>query len=567
MYHSQHKKIKLIFSATNKFQKFVFFWSVLMVFFSVWGAISSYSLIPFADQWANFYGFYLNVSDGAYQAWLNLELDHMIILSRALYWIDFKFFGGLSIFLIFLSYLLTFLSALIFAVLIKKSISQKFLSYGNYWILFFVFPWLFLYMQSQNLIWGYNIHFILINLLPLLVFSLLYLSHIGVNVNTNKSIAIVIGALSVLCAISGLLVLPIMLLYFIFLDKNKRWIIILLPLIILTWFFYLHFGTLSHESVGNFEFILSNPFEAINFFLLYLGAPFWHLIHLNMFGKIAASLFGLIFVILFCFGIYRELKKKNRSALNVSMLFFIIFIILSAIAITFGRSKNGLDQALVGRYTTQPIFAWASMLVIYAKDLASFYENKSRNFFYSLLLLIFLMTLNQTKALRLHNYIEPRDIAGLAIAMGVNDKKLIEGSVWSPSEYTLEIAKRGKDPAIGYFGIYPFSEIGKKVTFDNNYRSCNTILKSVNLVESDYQYSFFTGVFSAEDIEKIPKFIYVYNGSREVIGYALSGKVLDIEKFSKNYGFKGYFLNKKFNDEIYIMSLEPKCQNTINLKN
>jgi hypothetical protein len=557
MYHSQHKKIKLIFSATNKFQKFVFFWSVLMVFFSVWGAISSYSLIPFADQWANFYGFYLNVSDGAYQAWLNLELDHMIILSRALYWIDFKFFGGLSIFLILLSYLLTFLSALIFAVLIKKSISQKFLSYGNYWIIFFVFPWLFLYMQSQNLIWGYNIHFILINLLPLLVFSLLYLSHIGVNVNTNKSIAIVIGALSVLCAISGLLVLPIMLLYFIFLDKNKRWIIILLPLIILTWFFYLHFGTLGHESVGNFEFILSNPFEAINFFLLYLGAPFWHLIHLNMFGKIAASLFGLIFVILFCFGIYRELKKKNRSALNVSMLFFIIFIILSAIAITFGRSKNGLDQALVGRYTTQPIFAWASMMVIYAKDLASFYENKSRNFFYSLLLLIFLMTLNQSKALRLHNYIEPRDLAGLAIAMEVNDKKLIEGSVWSESEYTIDIARRAKAARIGYFELFPFNRIGKTVTAPKILPQCEGSLGNYLPINTDVKYNRIEGEIYNKLENKAPSFVYIISPDDKVVGYALAGKLNKNEDSKLGYGYKGYV--EKNVKKFYLVGEKPDC--------
>jgi hypothetical protein len=264
---------------------------------------------------------------------------------------------------------------------------------------------------------------------------------------------------------------------------------------------------------------------------------------------------------------FNEFKRSNKNQVDIAILFFIFFYICTVASITFGRFENGIDQALVGRYTTHAIFGWSALFLIYSPYLKNKIKKPSKGFIWLSYTLIFLMTLNQSKAMRLHNEISNKNLAGLAIAMGVNDQKLIENSVWHSSVEDIEIARKSKERGIGFVNIYPFSEIGKKLPLNHDYKSCNMTIQSNILVESDNRYNFFTGIISLEDIKKMPQFIYVYNDLEEIIGYGLAGKVYDAQQKSKKNGFKGYFLNKNYTHNISILSTELQCLSKVKLKN
>jgi hypothetical protein len=549
----------------NKYPIKIIIWSFLMFFLAVWGGIDNFSPVPFAGAWEGSLNFYLNVSDA--KSWLMNELDHILLTTRALTWLDIRFFGGIAILLIVLCYFFLALSAVIFAYILRQKNKNKF-DKEDYTLLAFLFAWLYLFMQSENYIWGHNIHTILINFLPLLTFVLLA----GLKINEHstfffKSLLILfLSALSALTNISGLLVFPITSMYYLLIKKNIRWAILYAFFACLMFYFYLNFGTIAESSPGRIGLVLNEPLDFSHFFLTYLGNPFWHLIHLNKIGKTIALLSGILFLILFLIASFNEIKSSRKSQVDIAILFFIFFYICSVASITFGRFENGIDQALVGRYTTHAIFGWSALFLIYSPYLKNKIKKPSKGFIWLSYTLIFLMTLNQSKAMRLHNEISNKNLAGLAIVMGVNDQKLIENSVWHSSVEDIEIARNSKERGIGFVNVFPFSQVGKEVLFESNYQECDSVLQSNNVVENDSQYNFFTGIFNSTEKKEIPKFLFVYDKSEKLIGYALAGNLFKKDITTSKYGFKGYYLSQDDPDMIKIMSLNPKCQKIISLK-
>jgi len=551
----------------NKHPIKIIIWSFLMLLLAVWGGVDNFSPVPFAGAWEGSLNFFLNASDA--KSWLMNDLDHILLTTRVLTWIDIRFFGGVAILLIVLCYFFLFLSAIIFTYILKKKNNNKNFDRDDYSLIAILFAWLFLYMQSENYIWGHNIHTILINFLPLLAFVLLA----GLKITERSTfyfknlLILFLSALSALTNISGLLLPPIISIYYLLVKKNIRWAILYAFFACLMFYFYLNFGTIAESSPGRIGLVFNEPFDFAHFFLTYLGNPFWHLIHLNKIGKTIAPLSGILFLVLFLMASFNEFKRSNKNQVDIAILFFIFFYICTVASITFGRFENGIDQALVGRYTTHAIFGWSALFLIYSPYLKNKIKKPSKGFIWLSYTLIFLMTLNQSKAMRLHNEISNKNLAGLAIAMGVNDQKLIENSVWHSSVEDIEIARKSKERGIGFVNIYPFSEIGKKLPLNHDYKSCNMTIQSNILVESDNRYNFFTGIFSLEDIKKMPQFIYVYNDLEEIIGYGLAGKVYDAQQKSKKYGVKGYFFNKHHSHNISILSNELQCLSKVKLKN
>ena len=535
-----------------------------MVLSAVWASIDNFSLVPFAGSWEGGLGFYLKIISGDYSVWLTNVLDHIFILGELLTWLDFRFFGGISVSIIILAFSLFSLSAILFCLLLKE-INYAHKNRNAYISLSAIlFAWIFLYMQAENMLNGWSFHNIAINFFSVLTFFLLYKNQTNSNNFYYKIAVIFICLLSSLTVISGLLLSPIVFIYIFFFGKEKKWSIAFILLTIISFYFYLKFGT---EVVGKnssrISLILGQPLDYLKFLLTYIGNPFWHLIHLNKFGKNFALLMGLIYLVLFFNSFIKEICKKKHSQINLALLFFIIFSIFFACSVSYGRFENGIDQALVGRYSTQAIFSWAALFVLYSPYFVNQIKRPNKFFYSYSFLLIFLMSLNQTKALRFHNEISNINLAGLAISMGVSDQKLIEDSVWHSAHRVIEITREAKEKKIGFINFYPYNQIGKPFPFFSNVKSCNVKLQNNYLLENDNRYNFFTGDFYDVQNKKIPKFLYLFDESRNIIGYALTGKISKLEKSGSNYGFKGYYLNRAEERSIYVMSLFPKCQNRV----
>jgi hypothetical protein len=82
---------------------------------TIYGAIRNYSPVPYWDMWDGYIGFYERVSAGDWRAWLIAHNQHRMIFSRLFFWLDLKYFRGLSQLLIPLNLVLM---ALLWAALV-----------------------------------------------------------------------------------------------------------------------------------------------------------------------------------------------------------------------------------------------------------------------------------------------------------------------------------------------------------------------------------------------------------------------------------------------------------------
>src|SRR5689334_12957817 len=58
------------------------------------GILRSYSPLPVGDDWVSYLGFYADLLEGRYSAWVVQEFGHRPILPRSLIWLDIRYFGG-----------------------------------------------------------------------------------------------------------------------------------------------------------------------------------------------------------------------------------------------------------------------------------------------------------------------------------------------------------------------------------------------------------------------------------------------------------------------------------------
>src|SRR4051812_16740206 len=66
----------------------------------------TFTPVPNADMWGAL-DFYADVRNGAgWQAWWKLFNEHRIVLAKALFWMEYRWFGGTQAFLIAVNYLL-----------------------------------------------------------------------------------------------------------------------------------------------------------------------------------------------------------------------------------------------------------------------------------------------------------------------------------------------------------------------------------------------------------------------------------------------------------------------------
>lgn len=530
----------------KKYPVKILMWSLLMVLSAIWAAIDNFSLVPFAGSWEGGLGFYLKVISGDTSVWFTNVLDHIFIIGELLTWIDFKFFGGVAISIVTLTYFLFFSSAIIFCLFLKELIytsksKAEYLSLSA-----IVFAWIFLYMQAENMLNGWSFHNVAINFISILTFFLLYKNETDPNSIIYKLAIIFLSLLASLTTISGVLLAPIIFLYLLFFSKDRKWSLVFIALILLSFYFYIKFGS---EVVGKnssrVALILHQPLDYLKFLFTYIGNPFWHLIHLNKVGKNIAFIMGVIFLVLSTRAFVQEIHKKNLSQLNLSLLFFIIFSVCFACSVTYGRFENGIDQALVGRYSTQAIFSWAALFVLYSPFIIKRMKESNYIFYVLSFFLIFFMSLNQTKALRFHNEISNINLAGLAITMGVYDKNLIENSVWHPVSDVIEISRKGKNNNVGYVNFYPYSEVDKSIDLPKKFTSCQIAFDENYLVENDNRYYYISGALRINtDINKAPsKILYLLDKpGKNIIGYVLTRKK-HIFNNHYNFFFKGYYKN------------------------
>lgn len=332
-------------------------WAIAPVFFivtTIIGAVRWFSPVPFWDMWDGTLQFYVARLQGAHWSpFLEQANEHRIILSKILFWIDYRFFHGLSYFLIAanLALMVALWAALCVAARALMGEYPRLTSLCCALVAVPCFSWL----QAENINWGYQSQFYMAYLLPLLaLISMARWIHAPERTRWLAG-AIVLGMLSTITMANGILALPLLIVMLILSGRCTRWRLIGLVVIsgatLAGWLY--HYQRMPHEGA---------PLRMlVKFLLMFLGAPLGWLFHLDPLTMLAGAA-------VICASAYLALqwvRGTTRDPMFLAMLLFVAHIGAAGAAATIGRAHFGLGAALAGRYETPLMLLYSSMFLMF----------------------------------------------------------------------------------------------------------------------------------------------------------------------------------------------------------
>ena len=507
------------------------------------GIFLNYSPIPVADFWSIFERVY-KLNQGNWEAIFDQHNEHRPAISYLVSYYDNKFFGG-NFYLNYITTIISYISTAVLFYLIFNDYANK--DYLNKLYFGLIICLLFFWAQRPNFIYPFHISILWVNLFTLL--SLFFFNRFLI---TRKNIyfccSVLIPFLSIFSMVSGIFAFPIMAM-FAFAKKRKIEFLIFLILSLSACFFYFNNFTFVSNHSNFLELNLKKIIDIYFYFFGYLGSIFSFMFGKGMFGLFVSIIAGHIFILLFIYKLKESVLNKFNSKFDY-LLFFILLILISGFLTAIGRFEDGLMHSISSRYTTNVIFGWVIMMILYHSILKKYffiYDKEKKIIKFKLLLFLYLILIshNQFKVVKVDydsQKILSRSEGLVALSLGVNNGY-------------------SKLPHIDSTNINLFLDdklfIFKKNIFETihsiqNKKLVNRIDKRDLLdlhINKNTEFSYSRISFSIDNIE-IDK-VYFKNNKGIIKGYAISNNYFSFMK-QKNKKFIGYFLTDSTNEEFSI---------------
>ncbi len=422
--------------------------------------ISTYYIsIPFWDHWewlSNYYRY------GLHYCMLKLHNEHRLFVPSLFYATDQTLFSGRGSFLILASYLFQLCSGVLLVLpLWNSSFIPRTMAFTFAGFVAFTIPWL---IQAENLFWPFQVCLIFSVTCTLLAFTMIsrgYSRH-ATSVRSLPSelylaAAIVLGFLSSFSFGFGMFTLPVCLLLLIKERVNYKISMITFLFIVLALALYANNYTTPGGSHSNPLQSLARPIELIEYVLIYIGSPLFHV----MGGDIDIFKAFPGYIISFC-GISIAIFMLFRSFLFISdvpsgsttvYLGIMLFCLCTAFLTAAGRVNFSTTQALASRYSIISLLFWISLSAMCCMEVAR-YENHSKGV--GCVIICFLLMLASTFVIPTHvssaliwkqRSIEINAVA-LSLLLGVPDRDRIGKDVFPDPDFVIDtadlIAAKGK---------------------------------------------------------------------------------------------------------------------------
>lgn len=543
--------------------------SVCIVGLAIAGGIRNYTSIPYWDMWDGTLLFYSKIDNGNHLEWLSQHNEHRIILSRILFWIDYKFFLGLSGFLIVINYVLVGLSAYVFCLIIDEATGSKKLTSREMIFSLLITSWMFLWVQENNFTVGFQSQFILAQLLPLCALFWLAKSTIREN-GGDFIVACIFGLLSAGAMANGTLALPLMFIYALLLKQSIqiRCVLFILAIGVNLLYFFSYNAPKNHGHL--LSALIENPLDFIRFVLLYLGSPFYYLFGQGSLGKTVAAIMGGFLIMTSAVLALKQLSKQNRSPVVLALLFFILYIGGTAFGTAGGRLVFGLDMALASRYTTAAIMAFSALFVaMYLCFSNSFNHLKKLTLLAIITPACILILIYQIKALNPTNIIlSDKGVGALALGMGIKDEQAI-GNLYPVvgSEHVLNIARIAVQGHYSIFGVYPYLDLKRQIGAPSGLalpNECIGNIDSVDTIQGVKDYVRVNGWIYSPVNQKIPTLVRIVSNNGHVAGFALTGTTRPdvaeaISSRARLSGFRGYLRSEATGKYVNLEGDATSC--------
>ncbi len=325
----------------------------LFVVSTILGAVRWFSPVPFWDMWEHTVRFYADILDGRWSAFLDQANEHRILISYALFWLDYRIFGGVTVFLIAVNLCLMAALWLCLCMAARSLVGDQRRLFILCCALLAIpcFSWL----QSENINWGFQSQFYLAYLLPLA--SLLCMASWMEAPRASRRIiwAVVLAILSAFTMANGLLALPL-LVVILALGRRCTWrrVLYLIAVTIATfaaWTY--HYSAVPHQSA---------PLKRmVEFVLIFLGGPFGLIFH----SLFIAMLVGAVLIGACAFLAVQWLRGRARHPVYLALILFTAYVGAAGAAASLGRSAYGLDTAISARYETPILLLYSAILLLF----------------------------------------------------------------------------------------------------------------------------------------------------------------------------------------------------------
>lgn len=421
------------------------------------GAVRMYTPVPFWDMWGATLYFYMAINDGASWLWWAQHNEHRIVLSRLLFWLDYELFGGLSVFLLLMNYIIVALAIWLFWCISRDRLS----SLPNRRALFFfttcfLTAWLYQWMQHENLEWAFQRQFFLAQLLPLCAFYWLHKSASNAKVHGFFLVACLLGVASAGTVANGILALSLMTAYAI-ITRMRLWQLLTLALLsIATLALYFHDYQSPAYQGWITDALLRQPLQVAHFVLLYPGTSFFNLLGRGDIGGVAAVVSSLFMAAIALLFLVHGVKNPRQHTLVLALVFGIVYLAGTALGTAAGRVSFGVLQTVSFRYTTPALMVWACVLLLLLPSLWHQSQRYPRQGMAVMVVILGLMANSQWQAIKpQHQLVFDRELAGLALTLGIEDETQIL-NIFEMTPGLIRTVESAEKYELGMFAIPPW---------------------------------------------------------------------------------------------------------------
>lgn len=542
--------------------------AVVMTVLAVIGAIRMYSPIPHWDMWDGTLQFYLDTQDGITSAWWRQHNEHRVLLSRVLFWLDYRYFGGVSVFLIIMNYLIVAAAIWAFWIVLRDTDSGGRSAASKKTLALFIAGALFFWSQDNNLAWGFQSQFFLAQLLPMCGLLWLGRSVQREDSTVDFALACLFGVLATGTMANGVLALPLLVICAVVLRLGPLRIVLLavLAALCLTAYFATYVPPPFHGHLS--DALRDQPFRLIVYTMMYLGSPFYFMVGKGVVGMGVAAAAGSLLTLGSAWLSLRLVRSARQASISIALLFFILYIGGSAFGTAGGRLIFGMESAISSRYTTPALMAWlAFVVVLYLNSGLSRNVRSAKFAILGFAVVAVLMLSYQVRAARGDaDMLRNREIAALALELGIKDQEYI-GLIYPKMEEPLAMTRAAQVRELTVFGKFPYrglkADLGAEVASEA-LPACAGHLEKATLLLEDSEYWRVSGWIFNERAGASPKLVKIVQNNT-IVGYALTGHsratlASSISKSAGKAGFVGYMKRDGKDVSISAVGVDVPCQ-------
>jgi hypothetical protein len=443
------------------------------------GAYRNFSPVPLLDSWIGMVDFYIKSFDDP-SAWWAQHNEHRILFSKLLFWLDMRYFAGGGQLLVPVNILLLLSIWGLLCVYTNRLLAGSPAVERLTVCAILAMPCLS-WVQTQNIISSFQSMFILVFLLPLLVFYC-YARALEATAHAPRwrflSLALGVGCIQ--CKANGVFVLPVLAAMSWFGERSPRRVLVILFWAAASVLLFLAGYKKSPAGSLGIAVLLDAPWGIIKFAFAYIGNPLYAIFRRDDVPVIGGGIAVALAIYMF---ITRSVYRSQPHAL--ALFAYLGYEFATAGLTATGRLAYGTSFAASSRYLTPALTVWAVLLIL----LLARSRRVAQWSAVALAAVVALLLSVQTKAFKIDisNMGSPhlKAVCALSLQLGLDDVNAKRNLALFYTEEMEDIFQRARRARVSIFAdrySYPANQLGRSLA-EAGGESCTGAITFQELVD------------------------------------------------------------------------------------